>query len=876
MSKSRDLGEFPAAALDIDASGNVSVTGDVSLADNDKIILGDDSDLQIYHDGLHSYVTDAGTGDLRLSANNIRIQNADNSTNYIKANNGSDVELFYNNAVKLATTDTGIDVTGTVTAEKLVSANGILELDDNGTHNGIINSPASLYINIDSDAGSAGEDFIIGKDRTSTTGGTELFRVQEDGNFGIGTNNPATKLHITKDGNQSAVLDAYEAQQVSHNTIAYTRWVQNASGIANIMGVDSSAGILGTSSNHPLSIRTNNTTAMTIGSTGNVGIGTISPSDKLTLSNGQMRMSDNYGIRWGDASAGIYGSGADENLRLVTSGSEKMRLDSSGNLLVGTTSESDWETASGFRTRSSGSTTITRSAAPVLYANRVTSHGAIQEFLIDGTTVGNIGSSANDLTIYSTAAGHNGLRMHANGILPTDNTGAIIDADADLGISTYRFKDLHLSGTAYVGGNVGIGTSSPQAELHIMDSLGSPQIKIDNQGTSTNIASLLFQSGGAGNPTSIIQSGGTASGNQGIIFKHGNNGAETERMRIDSSGNLLVGTTTASLPLTVGDRSGAALNYINGTANTVSTDSGIFVSKTTTNDSGVGYGLQLANNANNIGARSPMIGFSALSASNSYQHLYAGINGIKTGTGSDTNWNRGAIQFSIGGGSGLYEKMRLDPNGNLLVGTTTTTDMGTVNRGLLLRTDGGGGAYMQIADLGTSGKALMYFQNGNGVVGTIVTSGSSTSYNTSSDYRLKEDDIAMTGSTERVKALRPINFAWKADGSRVDGFFAHELQEIVPEAATGTKDAMKDEEYEVTPAVYEDVTIPAVEAALDEDGVVITEAVEESTESVLVTEAVMGTRSVPDYQGIDQSKLVPLLTATIQELIARIEILEAK
>ena len=176
---------------------------------------------------------------------------------------------------------------------------------------------------------------------------------------------------------------------------------------------------------------------------------------------------------------------------------------------------------------------------------------------------------------------------------------------------------------------------------------------------------------------------------------------------------------------------------------------------------------------------------------------------------------------------------------------------------------------------GTSTAAAVFQNSAAASVGTITVSGSTTAYNTSSDYRLKEDDVPMTGATERVKALRPVNFAWKADGSRVDGFFAHELAEVVPEAATGTKDAMMDEEYEVTPAVYEDVTTPAVEAVLDENGVVITEAVEESTESVLVTEAVMGTRSVPDYQGIDQSKLVPLLTATIQDLIARIEALEA-
>jgi hypothetical protein len=91
-------------------------------------------------------------------------------------------------------------------------------------------------------------------------------------------------------------------------------------------------------------------------------------------------------------------------------------------------------------------------------------------------------------------------------------------------------------------GNVGIGVT-PLTKLHVQDSTGSPQIRIDNQGTASGIASLLFRSGGAGNPSSIIQSGGTSSGNQGIVFKHGDFGAEVERMRIDASGNLLVGTT---------------------------------------------------------------------------------------------------------------------------------------------------------------------------------------------------------------------------------------------------------------------------------------------------------------------------------------------
>jgi hypothetical protein len=115
----------------------------------------------------------------------------------------------------------------------------------------------------------------------------------------------------------------------------------------------------------------------------------------------------------------------------------------------------------------------------------------------------------------------------------------------------------------------------------------------------------------------------------------------------------------------------------------------------------------------------------------------------------------------------------------------------------------------------------------NTTVGSISHNGTSTAYNTSSDYRLKEDWQPMTGASERVLALKPVNFAWKVNGSRVDGFLAHEAQEIVPEAVTGAKDNV------------------------DADG-------------------------NPQYQGIDQSKLVPLLTAALQEALKRIEALEAQ
>jgi hypothetical protein len=108
----------------------------------------------------------------------------------------------------------------------------------------------------------------------------------------------------------------------------------------------------------------------------------------------------------------------------------------------------------------------------------------------------------------------------------------------------------------------------------------------------------------------------------------------------------------------------------------------------------------------------------------------------------------------------------------------------------------------------------------------------------------------MSGSIDRLKELKPSRFNFIADAdTTVDGFLAHEAQAIVPEAVTGEKDAMKMEEYEVTPEVK------------DDDGNV-------------TSEAVMGEREVPDMQGIDQSKLIPLLVGAIQELTARLEALE--
>ena len=118
---------------------------------------------------------------------------------------------------------------------------------------------------------------------------------------------------------------------------------------------------------------------------------------------------------------------------------------------------------------------------------------------------------------------------------------------------------------------------------------------------------------------------------------------------------------------------------------------------------------------------------------------------------------------------------------------------------------------------------------------------------------MKENVTELVGAIDRIKQFKPYRFNFIDDGpSRVvDGFVAHEVSEIVPEAISGEKDAMRTEGYTITPAVE------------DESGNV-------------TTEAVMGERDVPDYQGIDQAKVVPLTIAALQEALAKIETLEAK
>lgn len=185
-----------------------------------------------------------------------------------------------------------------------------------------------------------------------------------------------------------------------------------------------------------------------------------------------------------------------------------------------------------------------------------------------------------------------------------------------------------------------------------------------------------------------------------------------------------------------------------------------------------------------------------------------------------------ALNFGHTDGSTNTERMRIDSSGRLLLRKTSGVTTGSC---IEMERDMSSGVAMEINNTASSGTHnAVHFRYGGSVVGKITVGTSSTGYVTSSDHRLKENVTGISDGITRVKQLAPKRFNFIADAdTTVDGFLAHEAQSVVPEAVTGTHNEV------------------------DADG-----------------NAVM--------QGIDQGKLVPLLTAALQEAITKIETLETK
>jgi hypothetical protein len=247
-----------------------------------------------------------------------------------------------------------------------------------------------------------------------------------------------------------------------------------------------------------------------------------------------------------------------------------------------------------------------------------------------------------------------------------------------------------------------------------------------------------------------------------------------------------------------------------------------------------------------IGTSSPSERLTLAGATNVYASIVT-TGGIKSQLFSSDATGGGGLGTATNHFMALYtnntERMRIDTNGNLLINQTTADGR------LAITTNGSSQTcvYVKDSSSGSNAQNMFYFVRNTTNVGTIQTTNTATSYNTSSDYRLKHSAAPMTTGLATISALKPVTYKWNVDNSDGEGFIAHELQSVIPHAVSGVKDAVETIEIK------------------DEEG------------------NVTGTEEHIKPQGVDYSKIVVHLVAAIQEqqatitaLTARVAALEAK
>ena len=758
-----------------DSGGTVIEVGtnpgvDVTFADNRKALFGAGSDLQLYHDGSNSYIRDAGAGNLIMGAGaGLFVKNAALDENLLTAYQNGAVTLYYDNSAKLATTSTGIDVTGTVTADGLTVEGATLL--GNGTN--------STHLTL---TGTANRGLTIS---TTNTGGQNdsgaIYDAQDTAGGGVGSHEfrvgGESKLLIAADGDISFYEDtgttakffwdaSAESLGIGTSSPAYPLHVWSDTTIARFGGTDTNDTYLNIFKDNASSIIKVQASKAGTGATnvainpdgGNVGIGTDSPAVPLHVH------ADGTGLR-------LQGVSPDTNGTILdlynSSGSRRGLV---GFVGAGTTMmvSNDESGALAFQTANTERMRIDSSGTAMFKGG--TTDNAIQIWE-SNSEIARIGGSSGTLNFL-------------------------------VGSTT----DSRLSITS--AGNVGIGTSSPSGPFHIAtgDSAVSRVVGTSASGTnfgigntSTGPAQLIIDGSNgdfAGGDYVTLRQNNDLTGElvnvgpNALLFSTSND----EKMRIDSSGNLLVGTTqTATQLAATSSEEGMAIDNGGLVAIANSGQSPLVLNRLSSDGNIINFHRDGGTPVGSIGTHLSRI------------HMSAGDAGLfLDGGGTPAIWPWKSTATTSG-----------DADAEITLGDSS-------NRFKDLYLSG------QWVSNGSNNTVRASFQVSGTQYGYINVATTGTLYSTSSDYRLKENVVALTNATERLKQLNPLRFSFIPDQANtiVDGFLAHEVADIVPEAILGEKDA------------------------IDDDG-------------------------NPVYQGIDQSKLVPLLVATIQELEARIAALES-
>ena len=412
--------------------GEITANGGIALGDNDKATFGASDDLEIYHDTSagHSIIRETGTGDLRLMGTNVSVLKLAGDGFLAHFIDGGASTLYHNGSAKLATTSTGIDVTGTATMDRL-------EVNTAGTSNAI----AKL-------------ERATGNTATLTSGASTGFTIDSDD-----TNGGDAQTRFTQNGSLSLNIDATGDISFYEDTGTTAKMVWKASDERLGIGTSSPDTLLNIASSSAPTLRIENTdTSLSAEQVvGALEFFTRDPSGKGPNVTGYIETRAADSIGQGGTMVFATGplGGSPEGQRAI----ERMRIDSSGNVLVGTTDTNPTNNSSNSTADRGivfngtqgwiGNATYNETTA---YFNRTGTDGSIIELIKSGAVVGTIGVSSGNLTIGN---GDTRLRFYdgsAKSIFTILDNGNNSDGAVDLGVSTRRFKNLYLSSGVYLGG----------------------------------------------------------------------------------------------------------------------------------------------------------------------------------------------------------------------------------------------------------------------------------------------------------------------------------------------------------------------------------------------------------------------------------------
>ena len=906
----------------IDSVGIVTARSGVFITGNNKYLkIGANNELGFVHTGSETFITNS-TGHLTRRSDVHKWENYAGNSEYARFTSAGNLGI--NN----------------------VSPNARIEITDTGTAQIRTGYNATKYARIGRNSSGEYEFFsqengsplVFGTAQSSDGGGAERMRIDRYGNIGIGTGIPAFAainsisagavrgIEIFKDGTDTGTAIKLAGRPGDAGTKHYAQLGFSGANFTS----------------HWATYNTSGTKIgeIVIGNTGSVGINETSPDRKLHVrSDGAAaaKLGGESGSAYymeigqlaSSGSPGFNATGSSTSMLFQLNGSEKVRINSSGRLLLGTTTEGH-ANGDDLTIATSGDTGITlrsgtSGAGNIYFSDATSGTGEYEGFISYGHNVNGMYFATSQSTrMFISSAGLIGINNTSPAYqldcvgdgggsfsastnstagqlsIVGKNSGGAVSAisrikshpDGSSNQSHMAFETRNSSNTMVEAvritsaQSVGIGTDNPNRKFTLYNdttcrlnikSLASSTVGIEfGDPADENIGYIVYDNtddsmsfgANAGQKVKIdntnttftngilIQSSDLTKTQDGIILQRNNSSGECQIICGRSGGNYtglehyVAGASGVTKRHSIDYQSyhkwfaadGTTAMMTLGSDNDLSIGTTNHTARITINTGSISNAVSIRNTTGGNGT----VGVLFSTQDHSTGREKAGIFHVETHGeahyGGDllfclNSATGGATQVSVSD-----VRMRVRRDGNVMIakapgdagsGGVTGIELYGGSYSMFVRSSG---TPMYVGRNSTTGVVVSYMYNGT-ARGTVTTDGTVVAYNTSSDYRLKENEVAITNGIEKIKQLKPYTFNFKETPNKIDqGFFAHEVQSVIPGAVTGTKDSVHSSDDDKNNIKAGDI----------------------------------------DPQQLDYAKLTPLLTAALQEAIAEIETLKSE